>query len=216
MTFADIGANQGELTLIAAKSLSSGTVLAFEPMPNIFAKLAHNVELNGFSNVRLFNMGLFDSESSLPMYVKNDSAFGAVNEGVPSLFSTGSDRKEVSVPLRRFDDVARESGLTRLDVMKIDVEGAEMMALRGAEGSIRQFRPVIIIEISEVNFRNAGYSTHDLVVYLKSLEYDIRSLDDRTGALASQCDAVCFPHARAGKHSELRPGSPPVPALQVD
>lgn len=193
MTFVDIGANQGELTLIAAKRLSKGQVLAFEPMPNIFAQLAHNVNLNGFSNVRLFPMGLFDRDGSLPMYVKNDIAFGRVNEGVPSLFSTGSDRRELSVPLRRFDDVARECGLARLDVMKIDVEGAEMMALRGAERSIREFRPVIIAEISEPNFRRAGYTTQDLTTYLGSLGYDIRSLDDSTGALSSQCDAVCFP-----------------------
>ncbi|HXM98815.1 MAG TPA: FkbM family methyltransferase [Candidatus Dormibacteraeota bacterium] len=131
MTFADVGANIGEITLMAAKRLVKGRVLAFEPMPDTFAQLARNVELNRFKTVALFNHGLFNQDDSLSLYVKEDRPFGMVNEGVPSLFSTGVDQKALAVRLRKFDDVAVECDLKRLDVMKIDVEGAEMMVLRG-------------------------------------------------------------------------------------
>src|ERR1700730_1547699 len=153
MTFVDVGANLGELTLLAAKRLAKGRVLAFEPVPQIFAQLSRNVALNNLSHIELFNIGLFDKTDSLPIYRQQDINFGTINEGVPSLFSAGTDREEVTVPLRRFDDVARECGLEHLDVMKIDVEGAEMMVLRGAESFIRRFRPLIITELSEVNFQ---------------------------------------------------------------
>lgn len=193
MTFADVGANIGEMTLIAAKRLVKGKVLAFEPMPETFAQLARNVELNRFKTVTLFNHGLFNQDDSLSLYVKEDRPFGMVNEGVPSLFSTGADQKALAVRLRKFDDVAAECDLKRLDVMKIDVEGAEMMVLRGAENSIRKFRPVIIAEMSEANFQRAGYTSVELLSYIRGLDYEVRSLDDPGAPLTAQCDALCTP-----------------------
>jgi FkbM family methyltransferase len=193
MTFVDVGANMGELTLVAGKRLAKGRVLAFEPVPQIFAELSRNVALNNLKCVELFNIGLFDSNDSLPMYRLQDINFGTINEGVPSLFSTGSDRQEVVVPLRRFDDVARERGLQRLDVIKVDVEGAEIMVLRGAEASIRRFRPIIITEMSDANFQRAGYTSTDLISYLMRLGYDAQILDDPRGRLPLLCDAICFP-----------------------
>src|SRR6202035_2711911 len=158
MTFVDVGANMGELTLFAAKRLAKGRVLAFEPVPQIFEELSRNVALNNSLSIELFNIGLFDKTDSLPIFRSQDINFGTINEGVPSLFSTGADRQEAAVPLRRFDEVASECGLERLDVMKIDVEGAEIMVLRGAEASIKRFRPIIITELSDENFQRAGYT----------------------------------------------------------
>jgi FkbM family methyltransferase len=196
MTLADIGANIGEITLLAAKRLSRGEVLAFEPMPQIYQRLCHNVGLNRFANVKTFNVGLYDEGGSLPMFAKNDNPYGTTNEGVTSLFHSGDDRQEAVVPLRRFDDVAQEAGLARLDVMKIDVEGAEWMVLQGAAQSIKKFRPVIIVEISESNFKRAGYAAKDMVAYLRGLDYHVQSLENGGGVLSLECDAVCFPCER--------------------
>jgi FkbM family methyltransferase len=197
MTFVDVGANLGELTLLAAKRLTKGRVLAFEPSPSIFSQLSGNIALNNL-RVELFNIGLFDKNASLPMYRTSDFNFGTINDGVPSLFSTGSDRQEVTVPLRRFDEVALECGLERLDVMKIDVEGAEIMVLRGAEASIKRLRPVIITEVSDANFQRAGYTSSDLIGYLRYLEYDIQPLDGDGGRSPSQCNMICF-HQSLGR-----------------
>jgi FkbM family methyltransferase len=192
MTFVDVGANLGEITLLAAKRLTEGRVLAFEPMPRAFAELSRNVALNNLTGVELFNIGLFDKTASLPMYQKKDIIFGTINEGVPSLFPAGDDPQNVMVPLRRFDDVAHECGLARLDVMKIDVEGAELMVLRGAECFIKRFRPLIIVELCDVNLQKAGYTVEELVNYFGSLQYDVQTLDD-CGVRPLLCDAVCFP-----------------------
>ena len=193
MTFVDVGANIGEITLVAAKRLSHGRVLAFEPMPATFAQLSHNIALNGLARVSLFNCGLYDQPGELPIYTKKDNPCGTVNRGVPSLFSTGADVESAVVPLRTFDDVAAESALERLDAMKIDVEGAEWMVLRGAISSLERFRPVVIVEISEANFRRAGYTVEDFLSFVRSLGYDLKSLHEPDGTIGPECDAVAFP-----------------------
>jgi hypothetical protein len=60
--------------------------------------------------------------------------------------------------------VAREADLQRLDFLKVDVEGAEWMVLKGAEQSLRAFRPVIVAEGSAGNFEKAGYSAKNCTV----------------------------------------------------
>lgn len=192
MTFADIGANIGEITLVAAKRLTLGKVLAFEPMPAIFALLSRNVALNNFACVTLHNIGLYDRDAERPLYSKRDHTHGTTNHGVSSLFSTRADRQECSVPLLRFDDVAEASGLERLDIIKIDVEGAEMMVLRGAAASIRRFRPVMIVEISATNFQRAGYSAAEFFQYLHSIGYDPQPVEAGE-TLSAECDALCIP-----------------------
>jgi len=159
-----------------------------------------------------------DREGELPLYLKQDHAFGMVNEGVSSLFGSTSDRRLASVPLRRFDDLAREADLRRLDFLKVDVEGAEWMVLRGAEQSLRAFRPVIVAESSArnfekaeqslrafrpvivaessaQNFEKAGYAPKDLYAYLESLDYEIRALEDGSIHLPSECDVLCIPRS---------------------
>ncbi len=193
MVFADIGANIGEITLIAAKRVPKGKVLSFEPSPDLFAQLSRNVALNRFGGVALHNLGLFDRCGSLPLYLREDNPYGTRNDGVSSLFSNGAICRENTVPLRRFDDVAEEGGLTRLDLMKIDVEGAELMVLRGAENSLRRFRPVIVTEIAEQNFRNAGYSREDLFACLRSMDYQVPPAERVLRDVPDECDAICFP-----------------------
>jgi FkbM family methyltransferase len=191
MVMADIGANIGEITL-AAKRTPRGRVLAFEPSPQLFEQLSRNVALNHFPSVSLFNFGLFDSVGELPFYLRSDNPYGTHNDGVSSLFPNGHSRQQISVPLRRFDDVALECRLTRLDLIKIDVEGAELMVLRGCENALREFRPIVIVEVEEPNFKAAGYSRADLFAWLRYLNYAAPVGGDAENVPAC-CDVVCFP-----------------------
>lgn len=128
--------------------------------------------------------------------MKEDRPYGRTNEGVTSLFSSGKERQEATVPLRRLDDVARECGLKRMDFLKIDVEGAEWMVLRGGEESIRKHRPVIVAEVSAENFRKAGYTAKDLFAYLEALNYEVRALEDGVRVSDGDCDVVCWPREK--------------------
>lgn len=172
MTFVDIGGNQGEFTLLAAKKLTNGKVLTFEPVSDYFQRLKNNVQLNRFNNVTLFQLGLSNQKGELPIYTSlaTDIHRGSVHDGLSSLYKT--DERGVLqqvIKLDVFDDLV---DLNRLDFIKIDVEGAELFALKGAEKHIRKFLPDILIEISETTYSAAGYSTKEMLNYLQSFGYE--------------------------------------------
>ena len=141
----------------------------------------------------LFNIGLYDREDVLPLYVEEESSFGLANQGLGTVFGATTDKQTGMVRLRRFDDIAREATLKRLDLLKVDVEGAEWMVLKGAEECLHRFRPVIVTESSTGNFEKAGYAPKDLYNYLESLDYEIRNLEDGSRRLPAECDLLCLP-----------------------
>jgi Methyltransferase FkbM domain len=95
--------------------------------------------------------------------------FGTANHGLGTVFGAATDKQTSVARLRKFDDVAVEASLQRLHFLKVDVEGAEWMVLKGAEECIRRFRPVIVAESSAGNFEKAGCAPKDLYQYLKLL-----------------------------------------------
>ncbi|MEZ4909563.1 MAG: FkbM family methyltransferase [Saprospiraceae bacterium] len=177
MTFIDIGANQGEFSLIAASILKNGRILAFEPVSFQRDLLQKNKDLNDFNNIEIFSFGLSDKAGKLPIYTStNTEIHHGIHEGLSSLYSS-SERSEMQeiVDLKVFDDIFFDN-LSRLDFIKIDVEGAELFALKGMTRSIQKYKPIILIEINEGTFKNAGYSTADVMEFFRSLNYKFFSI----------------------------------------
>jgi FkbM family methyltransferase len=172
MTFIDIGANQGEFTLFAAKKIKNGFVHAFEPTPFQLGLLEHNLILNKFENVSIHKFGLFDKNCTMDVFTSdNPESDGAVNEGLSSLFKAGGRNiVEATIELKVFDELFFDV-LDRLDVVKIDIEGAELFALKGMMKSIDKFRPLILMEINEIAMQEAGYTKEDLLSFLLPFEY---------------------------------------------
>lgn len=171
-TFVDVGANQGEFTLFAASKLTEGKVIAFEPVQKQLNMLKTNIALNQFDNIKLNAFGLSDKEGELPIYTSTDcDAHFGVHEGLSTLFpSETRNELEQLVTLKVFDDEYMKD-LDRFDFLKIDIEGAELYALKGMEQSIKKFQPKILIEISDVTYESAGYTKKDLLDYLDQLGY---------------------------------------------
>jgi FkbM family methyltransferase len=167
MTFVDIGANQGEYSLFAAKRLSKGIVLAFEPLPSIRTVLNENISLNGFVNIRVFDFGLSDKSGQLVLHEIED-----VHEGLAtSYLGERKSKSTMTISLKSLDEVMLEFPLLKVDVMKIDIEGGELNALKGSERTIEKFKPVILIEINEATYRAAGYSTKDVENFFQEKKY---------------------------------------------
>jgi FkbM family methyltransferase len=168
MVFADVGANLGEYTLFVAKRLSQGTVLAFEPLPKMHALLEENIKLNHFKNVKLLRYGLSDQEGTLPILEIDDE-----HEGL-STFYPGDRKimKRTEVPLKSFDKEFGNFGVATLDFIKMDIEGAELTALKGFKNTIEQFKPTIMVEINSVTFQRAGYSVDEMFQFFSDLHYD--------------------------------------------
>jgi FkbM family methyltransferase len=146
----DAGAHYGLYTMLASRLVGNGMVLSFEPHPENYRGLLTNLRLNGIENVRTFEEALGDYDGKV-MLCQPFSMSTTWSTGRP-----GSSCMEVRQ--RRLDSVVAELGIGRLDLVKIDVEGGEESVIRGAEESIRRFRPRLTI---------AAYHSGDQVSKLK-------------------------------------------------
>lgn len=135
----DVGACFGDTALAFAHAVgNSGRVYAFDPMQDHALVIRHNIALNpAFGNIAVFQTGLADTDC--------DADAGRLPRGVDAGFSV---RKHAGdVPLRRLDRLVEEGAVERVDFLKMDIEGAELAALRGAEACIRRFRPKLAISL---------------------------------------------------------------------
>lgn len=172
MTFIDIGANQGEFALFAASVLKNGRVIAFEPTSWQLNLLKNNIALNQFKNVEICEYGLFNEEKQIEVFTSNDSVLHkGHHEGLSTIYR--SDSRNISegiIELKIFDEIHFDN-LERFDVLKIDIEGAELPALKGMSKSLLKFKPLIIIEMSEANYNLAGYGINDVIEFLSQFGY---------------------------------------------
>jgi FkbM family methyltransferase len=163
----DVGANIGwHTTLMSRLSGAEGEVHAFEPVPPTFEDLKKNVSLNGEgAEVFLNNFGLGNKESTAEIHLFKD---------LPSGHATlaGNDKKASTVfpiKIKTLDSYLEEKNIKRVDFIKVDIEGAEMMFLKGAEKIFEQeIAPVIYMEMTLETSAEFGYLPNDLIVFLKS------------------------------------------------
>jgi FkbM family methyltransferase len=166
--FLDVGANIGIHTLAAARHVAAGggAVVAFEPHPDNFPTLTHNLERNGLHHVTAHNLGLAEAPDVLTCQ--------GPRKGNWSLASHGEHTFRVR--LVRLDDYLEEHPLPRLDMVKIDVEGAEVRVLRGAGRAIARFRPLIVFEVCPGWLGRMKSSVTELLATVESLGYTVHSL----------------------------------------
>ncbi len=172
MTFVDVGANQGEFSVFAASRLPHGHVLAFEPVSSTRRLLVENKKINQLQSLEIFDFGLSDHDGSFPIYTSDDTVLHhGHHEGLSTLYQT-KDRNvfEEEIALKVFDEIFFPE-LNRMDFVKIDVEGAELFVLKGMMKSLAKFKPDLLIEINEETFNAAGYTTLDVISFLKDLNY---------------------------------------------
>ncbi|WP_188190370.1 FkbM family methyltransferase [Nonomuraea sp. SYSU D8015] len=144
---ADVGAHIGVHALAAARLLrpAGGRVIAFEPASDSAAKLRAAARRNGL-RVEVVQTALGAHPGTAGLY--GDARYDAADAGVRSQY--GDAALVEQVPVRVFDDWAAEAGLSRLDVVKIDVEGAEAAVLAGMSRSLRTLRPrAVLVEVKQ-------------------------------------------------------------------
>jgi FkbM family methyltransferase len=142
--FWDVGANIGFFTLLARRLIGeAGEVVAFEPLPENVHQLRHNLELNGFADVRVEEAAV-SAESGKQLF----SAPMGKRRYAGSLVHTGNgDGSSSIVNVISLDDYLTSARPRAPDIIKLDVEGAEIDAMRGARGLIESFRPTMLVEV---------------------------------------------------------------------
>lgn len=156
-TVLDIGANIGAHTLFFAKTVGpTGAVLAFEPQRVVFQTLCANMALNSLTNVNCYPVAIGDQNG--PIIVPDLDYEQEYNYGGVDL---SGDLHGEKVPLLTIDDF----GLPGCSLIKIDVEGMEENALRGARNTIQRCRPVLYVE------NDRKEKSAQLISYIDSLGY---------------------------------------------
>jgi FkbM family methyltransferase len=180
--FADVGANIGMLTLLAARLVGeSGTVLAFEPNPNAFARLREHIEMNGLGQVQLHNHGLADREDELVLQVvSSHTGLGTFGDIAPQDESLITARHRCRVER---GDALLDRELGGPLTMKIDVEGFECHVLRGLRGTLERHRPAVLAEKDGRMLQKAGSSVAELTALLQSHGYRCLAIEMRRSGL---------------------------------
>lgn len=165
----DAGANTGWLTLIlSACAGASGRVYAFEPNAAVRARLEANLALNPHaSNVTVLPQALGDHSGTAQLYLPPADTI----TGRASLSYHPQDWQPVEVPLTTLD--AALPDLPRLDLLKVDVEGHDLLVLRGALRLISAYHPRILIEYDAASWHSSGVSYEDLLALLRPMNYEV-------------------------------------------
>ena len=169
--FIDVGANIGIYTLVASKLVGeAGRVIAFEPSAQSFPLLLQNIELNSLKNVRAFRLALADRIRKAWLY----------HPGVPECNSlakdSSSEDEAEEVTVETLDDMVKRASISRVDVIKIDVEGAEELVLRGAANVLSSMRPAVIFEVNPSYAALFGLSAQGSSKLLEGLGYEFLTL----------------------------------------
>ena len=169
----DIGANIGYYTLLFSELTGpGGKVLAFEPHPANCALLRKNVEANGLANVEVFERAASNRSGKARLYLDRDG--GAMYH---SLIDLGERTSFLDVDCVRLDDfLAGREG--HLDIIKIDVEGGEGLALEGMGRILETNRRLrIISEFSPEALRTAGTEPAEHLRKIQAMGFEVRALD---------------------------------------
>lgn len=188
----DIGANIGAHALPMARLAGpEGHVHAFEPMSWARGKLQRNLSLNpALRNVTVHPLALSDADRTEAVTFSCSWPMSGVGEGELHPFHKGQSMTE-TVRLARLDGYAADKGITRVDLVKLDVDGFEYKVVQGGRETLARHRPVIVMELGAYTLAEIGDDVRDLVGALTDLGYrfyresDFRPFEDVDAMIAS-------------------------------
>lgn len=170
-TLMDVGASTGAYALLAAH-LPQMTVHAFEPYTHAYEVLQANIHLNHLQDrIWAYPIAMFDELSLVDFRIAQPEGIAGLSQlgGAPA---SGRDyRVERHIALT-VDFFVQHWPIAAPDVLKIDVEGGELMVLHGAEQVLRRHHPVVIAEYSAENSSRFGYHPDEMQAFLASLGYN--------------------------------------------
>lgn len=212
----DIGANVGAHTVMFSHLVgTSGRVLAFEPVPASFERLLESLRKRSrFSNVTTFQMAVGDPRSGREETViripGDDLTQASLQIQTDGAWEKRPDTREHRCSITSIDEEMLLAPLPRLDLVKIDIEGGELDALKGATRTLSRHHPLVYCEVYEKWTAAFGYTSAELFELLRSLGYtgarvirggEVRAitLDDHVSGMFDVSSNVLFfseKHAR--------------------
>jgi len=167
----DVGTNIGETLLNFAKLTGEkGYVYGFEPDEENYRNVQKNISLNNFKNIHVFNNAVSDKKETVKLSVVEPH-----NRGMNRILEPGSDEgyQYSIIEAITLDDLVAENKIERIDLVKIDIEGYEMHALKGALQMLKKFKPVLFVEIAYTRLIKLNTSPNEVMKFLEDLGYKI-------------------------------------------
>ena len=173
----DLGANAGLYTLLASRAVGqSGHVYAFEPGERALKLLRHNIAVNSLTNVTVIDAAVSNQSGQASFGVANDTALSSLAD------ISRTDQQITNwqtVKTIRLDDAVTQHGIRPVTFIKMDVEGAEKLALDGASHLLSQTAPplTILFEAFEQNTKAFGYTVGELLDLLRRHGFSLHGFD---------------------------------------
>ncbi len=166
--FLDIGANIGIVSLIASRSVgNTGKVYSVEALPATRKLLEENIALNEAQNIKVVPFALLDKTGEVQFFGSIDG-----NIGGSSLSAQGQKGAPVIVEGRTLDSLLADGTIERCDVMKMDIEGAEILALQGMKNLFANHKPrAVMIEIADEHLAQFSAKPADVIEFFTNHGY---------------------------------------------
>jgi FkbM family methyltransferase len=186
----DVGANEGLFTLLASGAVGTpGAVVAVEPSRRERSRLSDNVKRNQLSNVTIVEDAVSDTigravlKVADPEHTGQNTLGGFAHNGVDVLTTE-------AVSTTTLDDLAERLELRRIDLVKLDIEGGEAAALRGALALLREFRPIVMLELQQASLAAQGSSADEVLALLREESFDLFEFEPSSGRLRPMSESA--------------------------
>lgn len=166
-TIFDIGANIGWYSLNFANGKEKNIVYSFEPIPATFQNLEKNISRNPFKNIKSNNIALSNSIGELEFFFNPDELGASSSKNIKEMESI----QRVVCKMTTLDQFVEDNNIAALDLIKCDVEGAELLVFQGAVKSIEKFKPIIFTEMLRKWSAKFNYHPNDIISLFAGLGY---------------------------------------------
>lgn len=171
--FIDIGTNKGIYLYQAEKSISSGKIIGFEPNKSLV-----NYIKPLFPNAEIYPLAASSKSGTAVLNIPKKA--NGLQDTRASLEAMGEDVEKVEIQMITLDEFAKEKNLSKIDVVKIDVEGHEFDSVKGCVNILQTIKPIFIIEIE---LRHAHYPIKDIFDFIIGFGYEVFYFDRKSLSL---------------------------------
>jgi FkbM family methyltransferase len=166
--FLDLGANIGYFSLLVANNSPSAKVISFEPVRGLFQNMNENISLNNIKNILTVNAAVGEISEEKELFVSASDNLGMSSFHQPGNYSGKTEKVKVVA----IDDWFKTSGLSRIDIIKLDIEGSELAALKGMKEVLQKQKPILIVEVNPETLSMFNLKPSNIYNYLKQLNFE--------------------------------------------
>lgn len=184
--FMDIGSSVGLVSILAALKASKGNVISIEPDPENFKCLKENYKRNNITDFIALQLAVGSEKSSMKLYSKGS------NDLSPSLRKVNGINETIRIQVESVDNLIKSGAIPFPTIVKIDIEGAEMMALQGMKETLKskQKPRILFIEIHPNFLPSFNTSSAEVKDLLADLDYKIVNYTERDEQILCKLELI--------------------------